>query len=427
MMSFERLVFAVSIAAASFLPRAPARADEDSKADAQKLEQLAALEKNHAAKCAGCGAEAVWERFVEHLRALKHDDWIPKDLLPIDSRDTDEGVTREEHVAYQQQLLASDVVKGILFKLSPELVNLDALYSEAAGQPLSAENLEKARALAAKLRESQDSFLPPYGILYGAMADIQAGECASALKALEPLLKSCFFLPRREAHRHLARAHSCAGDDTLALLEVQYFLLDLPEQSEADHAWAADELRKIRDKKHPGPLHHSEENMRSISTLISGLEVRDPTQQKERRVEDILAKVAELLERKAGACSSGMACPNATYVLVPGGEQMADAKGKGKGKKKGSKPGQEEEEGDPSKNDASEKAAKKTKLDQEEDAAMKLRDATPEELEAWGRINDREVARSLKELWDKIPPSYRLMVTQYFKELSDPEAEKTAK
>ena len=49
---------------------------------------------------------------------------------------------------------------------------------------------------------------------------------------------------------------------------------------------------------------------------------------------------------------------------------------------------------------------------------MKLREASPEERDAWGRINDREVARSLRELWDKIPPSYRLSVTRYFADVS---------
>jgi hypothetical protein len=55
----------------------------------------------------------------------------------------------------------------------------------------------------------------------------------------------------------------------------------------------------------------------------------------------------------------------------------------------------------------------------EGDAAdSKLRDATPEELAAWGKINDRDVARSLRELWDKIPLAYRAMVTQYFADIT---------
>ena len=52
-----------------------------------------------------------------------------------------------------------------------------------------------------------------------------------------------------------------------------------------------------------------------------------------------------------------------------------------------------------------------------------MRAATKEEREAWGRINDREVARSLRDMWDKIPPSYRLVVTQYFVDLTNDESE----
>ena len=40
--------------------------------------------------------------------------------------------------------------------------------------------------------------------------------------------------------------------------------------------------------------------MRSISTLITGLDLGNPTQAKEQRVEEILDKVAKLLERKGG-------------------------------------------------------------------------------------------------------------------------------
>lgn len=374
----------------------------------------------HSDKCAGCSAEAVWGAFVDYLRETGHEDLIPEDLQPLTGDETSDLEMRAE---FQASLVRSDPVKGVLFKLSPALVNLDALFHEAGAEPLSAESLAKARELAASLRDSKNPYLAPYGLLFGAQMDLQAGDCAQAVKALEGLSKSCFFLPRKEAHRHLARGYSCAGDDTLALLELQFYMLDLPSQDETDRHWAQDELKKIRDKKHPGPLHQSEESMRSISTLIDGHDVGEPTQSKERRVEEILEKVATLLEKKAGACENGVECPNAKFVLVEGegdipmpghkpGQKPQQAKGKKKGQTKQNK-------GDPN-------GAKETKLDQDEAADMALRDATPEEKDAWGKINDRETARSLKELWDKIPQSYRLMVTQYFKDLSDPDSAKTA-
>ena len=363
---------------------------------------------HHAERCAGCSAEAVWIGFLDHLRDLHREDLIPENLLPRESK--------EERGDLQLDLLRSDPILGLLFRMSPELIQLDATFQEAHGEPLGPERLEAARGRAAKLLQSSDKYLSAYGAFYGARLDIEAKECAAGVKALEGLVKSCYFLPRREARRYLAQAYACQGDDTLALLELQYFLIDLAPEQEADSIWAKDELKKIRDRKHPGPLHHSEEGMRSISELLAGHEVGDPTQSKERRVEDVIEKVTDLLQRKAGMCASGAACPRVVTVLVPGqGEQVASGEGKKKGRKNRNGE-QQPEEGD--------KAASKTRLNQEDSGEDKLRDASPDEAEVWGRINDREVARSLRELWDKIPRSYRLMVSQYFKDLSDPEPAK---
>ena len=77
-------------------------------------------------------------------------------------------------------------------------------------------------------------------------------------------------------------------------------------------------------------------------------------------------------------------------------------------------------EGDPEGNKPDDSAAKDSKLPGGETAKEHLRDATAAERDAWGRINDRNVARSLRELWDKIPASYRLMVTQYFRDITEP-------
>ncbi len=299
------LYVAAAIAAAGFCLTGLA-GGEPAGSDGVKAAVDAAEADKHADKCAGCSAEAVWKGFIDRLRETGHGDLIPPDALPAEKDEDDDSAAGDAALdkgargAFQLSLLSGDPVKGILFKLSPELVNIDALFSEAASDQLKPEQVEKARALAAKLCASRDPYLEPYGVLHGARLDIQAGDCPAAVKALEGLVKSCFFLPRREARRHLARAYSCVGDDTLALLELQFFLLDVPPQDDADALWANDELKKIRDKKHPGPLHHSEENMRSISGLISGLDVGDPTQAKERRVEDILEKVAKLLEKKGG-------------------------------------------------------------------------------------------------------------------------------
>ena len=118
---------------------------------------------------------------------------------------------------------------------------------------------------------------------------------------LDPLARSPYFLPRWQARRSLAEAYVGLGDDTLAILELQFFLLDLLPEADGDRHWAQYQLKKIRAREHPGPLHHSEESMQSISRSLSGLEVGSETQAKEQRVEEILIKVAKLLERMGGA------------------------------------------------------------------------------------------------------------------------------
>jgi len=286
----NRCVWTAVLACSALLLAAPGGYAQEVEKEKEAVQHdPVAVSSHDPAQCAGCSAEAIWAGFLEHLRKTGHEDLIPENLIPTEDL--------AERDALQVDLVREDPLKGILFKLSGDLVNLDALWRDA---PPSPENLVKARALAAKLLESKDNYLAGYGSLYAAKADIQGGDCPKAVKALEALVKSCYFLPRKEARRELARAYSCAGDDTLALLELQFYMLDLPPESEADETWAQEELRKIRAKKQPGPLQSTEESMRSISGLISGLDVGEPTQAKERRVEDVLEKVAKLIEKMGG-------------------------------------------------------------------------------------------------------------------------------
>ena len=50
---------------------------------------------------------------------------------------------------------------------------------------------------------------------------------------------------------------------------------------------------------------------------------------------------------------------------------------------------------------------------------MNLRKLTPDEKEMWGKINDREVRRSLQEVWGRMPTRYRKLVSQYYKDIND--------
>ena len=54
-----------------------------------------------------------------------------------------------------------------------------------------------------------------------------------------------------------------------------------------------------------------------------------------------------------------------------------------------------------------------------------LRESIGQDSDAWGSINDRDVAKALQDLWGKIPPGYRRIVAQYFKDISGLETEST--
>jgi hypothetical protein len=235
----------------------------------------------------------IWLGFLEHLVKTGR-----QDLAPPGARDALEEDAAAKKAAPRVDLQSTDPIRGVLFKVSKDLVNLDALLAESEGKPLQGSDREKAAALVAKLRADGDPYVKAYGELHGARLDFEAGKTEDAVRALEGLLDSHHFLPKREARRTLAQAYRTRGDDTLAILELQFFLDDLPAENETDRTWARDELRRIREAKHEGPLHDSGKSMRSISGLIEGLEVGDGTQAKERRVEDILTKVAKLLEQK---------------------------------------------------------------------------------------------------------------------------------
>jgi hypothetical protein len=79
--------------------------------------------------------------------------------------------------------------------------------------------------------------------------------------------------------------------------------------------------------------------------------------------------------------------------------------------------------GDPNGNRPGGNAARDTKLRSGDPGAAHLREGDGSKKDAWGMINDREVARSVRELWGKIPPGYRSVVARYFKDITDLEPE----
>ena len=374
-------------------------------------------------KCDGCNAQDVWHGFLEHLVETGRADLAPAgslEALEASKAEAEKERSKDDPPPPKVDLQATDPIRGVLFRMSKDFVNLDALVTESQGKPLEGADREKAAGLVEKLRGSDDPYLKAYGELHGARLDLEAGKAEESAKALEKLVESHHFLPKREARRLLARAHRARGDETLAILEIQFFLDDLPPGNETDRAWARDELRRIRETKHEGPLHDSGKSMKSISGLIEGLDVGDGTQAKERRVEDILDKVAKLLEQKAARLSLSMAASSSSSQS---GEQRSRSGRKQGGKPKGGKDGKDGSEPKDGKDGKAKDPSSPNESDEVATAEgqANLRDATPEEKDAWGKINDRDVSRSLKELWDKIPPRYRLAVIEYFRDVAEEE------
>ena len=246
----------------------------------------------------------VWSGFVEHLRAIDRADLIPEysfegleESEDDDTEETDDETDIDDSVSRAAlKLESSDPIRGTLFRLSGDLIDLDALFQEAAGASLTDVDGKKASELTAKLKKAEDPYLRLYGDFYGARLDLETEEYAKAVEALERLVESPRFLPRRQAQRYLASAYRGVGDDTLALLELQLFLTNVPPEEATERDWAKEELRQIREKSQAGPLEETGKRMTSISTLLADNHLGESTQGEQQRVEEIFTKVVELLE-----------------------------------------------------------------------------------------------------------------------------------
>ena len=117
------------------------------------------------------------------------------------------------------------------------------------------------------------------------------------------MLASKRFLARGEARKHLAQACRQSGDDTLAVLELQFYLRELSPEDDQNRLWAEERLKEIREN-HEGPLHDCAERARSLSERMAVTKVGAETQEGQKEVEDILLKVAALLEDMVNRCSS---------------------------------------------------------------------------------------------------------------------------
>lgn len=337
-----------------------------------------------------------WSGFREHIEKLGK-----KDLLPEEAPNAPPP--------------SADAIIGILFRLSPDLAaadeHLDALPPDA----------DKARARLEKLKETKDPYLADYARLLTARCDLLKKDYRAAAEGFESVLVSKHNLAGAQTRRALAECYRGKGETTLEILELRFLMAGLAPEAAEDRGWAESRLAEIR-RDHQGPLHDSAKRMEDISgklTADGGVEAA-PGEQK--KVEEILIKVAKLLEeeatrcpnclstackacKKCGACTATGSCqgdnPGATCEVVVQG------KGKGKGKGKGRPDG--DQHGGP---------ADHSKVDNEKPGEKKIHASEAKDTDVWGNVNEREVAKALQDLWGKIPPSYRQTVSHYFRDIA---------
>jgi hypothetical protein len=338
-----------------------------------------------------------WKLFREHIEKMGK-----KDLLP------------EEEAGAKPP--ATDAIIGILFRISPEIAAAHDLLEQESP------DVAGARARLAKLEATQDPYLADYRKLLAARCDLLEKKYAAAVPGFEAVIDSNRNLAGTAAHRGLAECYRGQDETTMEVLELQFMMVGLPPGGGADRSWAEARLAEIR-RDHPGPLQDSRLRMGALSERLAKADSPEGVSPDQAKVEDILTKVAKLLEaeskrcpiclsmeckacKKCGACTATGQCQGACTG-------MASGKGSGKGQK-----------GDP-KGAGKGKAAEKSAIAKGENGQKKLRDSTGKDSDAWGSVNDREVAKALQDLWGKIPPAYRRTVSEYFKDISGLETSKS--
>jgi hypothetical protein len=341
-----------------------------------------------------------WKLFREHIEKMGK-----KDLLP------------EEEAGAKAP--TTDAIIGILFRISPEIAAAHDLLDQESP------DVAGARARLAKLDGSQDPYIADYQKLLGARCDLLEKNYAVSVRGFEGILNSNRNLAGPAAHRGLAECYRGLDETTMEVLELRFMIAGLPPGSSADRSFADARLAEIR-LDHPGPLQDSRKRMGALSERLAKADSLEGVAPEQAKVEDILIKVAKLLEAEAKRCPLCMSmeckpckkCGACTTTGMCQGEHTGPGKGmaKGKGQGKG-------EKGDP-KGAGKGKAADRSQIAKGENGQKKLRESTGKDSDAWGSVNDREVAKALQDLWGKIPPGYRRTVSEYFKDISGLETSK---
>jgi tetratricopeptide (TPR) repeat protein len=411
--------------------------------------------------------ENIWRGFVDHLEEKGHTALLEK--ARPEEPEGSEGSRREI------DLKGKDPILPFVLEIAPELAALEPLADGDSSGDAGDARAAKLDALAGKLAEHPDPYVRDYARFFKARFLAAGGKPRQAIDILDALLKSHHFLGDREAHRALAKAYRALGDDTLALLELRLFQLQLGEEDLVDRDWVDEQLAAIREH-HKGPLKDSANEAKDASVLIAAGSTGTTTQEEQKRVEEILERTLKLLggsspstgdcceNAKAGkpcdsSCEQGGAGSGSSAksgsgggsstakggrgrtgrgavdeqrrveAILDGAIKVIEASGRG-GRGQGQGQGRRRNgEGDPREPRPGDQAAEETKFPAGKPEEPTARDPGQKSEEFWGRINDREVARSLRELWHKIPPAYRDVVARYYLDISDlaPEDKKPEK
>ena len=429
----------------------------------EEIEAPTVLELLEAKKARDPRSLDLWEKFLLHLKEEGHEEVIEE--MGLNDVDNPVDFTR------------GDPIRGTLFRISGDLLRLDTMFQQAAGTALEGARRERALAAAKSLRDSDDPYLKVYGDYYQARLEYEAAIDRSAeapedqrpVEVVQPeavdvrddlspdeaveagkpelvkprisdaaaldrskelflaLTESEYFLPQEEARRYLADIYLALDDPTLAILEWQLYLTELPVARESERTVAEEEIRKIREStQHPGPLRESVGRMRLVSGRLGKGDVTEPTQTEEVRLEDVLEKIAKLLEKaeQAGSQSMSMQGQASMRSQLTRGQRQRQAQSQqlqqlARNRQQGQQRNGQNQQNQP--NNRQNRDKQQHAGGQEGKTALK--DVGDKDREKWGSTNLRDVATSLKGVWDKIPVTYRQLVTQYFRDISDLEPE----
>jgi hypothetical protein len=190
---------------------------------------------------------------------------------------------------------ASDAILGIIFRISPDIAAADDLLGREPP------DVEGARKRLEKLKGEEDPYISDYAKLLNARCDLLEKKFRESARRFEEVIESSRNLAIVKARRGLAGSYRGLDETSMEILELRFLLADLPLEKTADRSWAESRLAEIR-RDHDGPLHDSGDKMEKASTRLARADPPEKVSGDQEKVEDILDKIARLLEEVCPIC-----------------------------------------------------------------------------------------------------------------------------